>query len=72
MSWEKEYSIEVVCPNCGVIAKYDVYSDDWMRTEERWQNKENVEIIVLKNKPYDERVVYKCKKCGAYCIERKV
>ena len=36
MSWEKDYEIEIVCPKCGVIAKYAVFSDDWMRSEDRW------------------------------------
>jgi len=73
MSWEKDYTIELICPKCGVIAKYEVYSDDWLRTEERWIfGRDMVEKIYLKNVPYKEHIVYKCKKCGSICEEKKL
>lgn len=73
MSWEKDYEVEVICPNCGTIAKYGVYSDDWGRTEERWEyGADNVEKVILKSAPFKERYVYKCKKCGSVCKEEVI
>ena len=73
MSWEKDYEVEIVCPKCGVIAKYAVFSDDWMRSEDRWIfGKDKVEEVVLSNIPYRERTIYKCKDCGSTCQERVI
>lgn len=74
MSWELWYSVELVCPNHGVIAKYGVYMDDWNRIEERWDFGEgNVEMkcVARCNRPYKQHIVYICKKCGAICKEVK-